>query len=404
MTAPSIPAHIPPELVRDFDHIADQDFLQDPFGNAQKFRDDRAFWSPHWNGYWVLTQAGDIRAAYQSPELFSAHPGGLPPRPGGPVMIPEEMDPPEHTRYRQAMSRMFSPRRVGLLREDIHRLAEGLVGQVAPAGQVEFVAGFAAILPTRIFVTRLGLPVSETEHFVDWNNTLLHAIDDSKRVAGEEIDVYLRELVSRRRRDPGDDWISELIASEVDGQPLDDTTVVGMAFLLFLAGLETVTSGLTFSINFLARNPGQRRRLVADPKQTPAAVEELLRYQSFASTSRRVTRDVEFAGVQMSAGDRVLLFNTFGSRDPAEVPGAQEFDLDRRSNRHFAFGAGAHRCVGSHLARLELDIALRAWHERIPDYELDLAGRLPMWGGTNMAIKALDIHWDPAASPRAEAQ
>jgi cytochrome P450 len=395
VSAPTVPSHVPSELVRDFDHITDQDFLQDPFGNAQRYRADRAFWSPHWNGYWVLTQGQDIRAAYQSPTLFSAHPGGLPPRPGGPIMIPEEMDPPEHTKYRRAISGMFSPRRVNLLQQDIQRLASELVQTVAPSGHVEFVTDFGAPLPTRIFIGQLGLPLSEALHFVDWNNVLLHALDESKLTASQEIGIYLHDLVKHRKAHLGDDWISELIQSRVDDRPLTDDEVVGMTFLLFLAGLETVTAGLTFGINFLARNAVQRRRIVEHPATIPNAVEELLRYQSFASTSRRVTTDIEFAGVQMRAGDRVLLFNTMASRDPVEVDRPQEFDLDRPAIRHFAFGAGAHRCVGSHLARLEMGIALAAWHERIPEYRIDTERRLPMWGGTNMAIKSLEVDWDP---------
>jgi cytochrome P450 len=390
------PAHVPAELLRDFDHISDQDFLQDPFGNLEAHRGDRVFYSVNWGGYWVLTRAADIREAYQSPDRFSAYPGGLPAREGAPPMIPEEMDPPEHTKYRQAMSSMFSPRRVATLTDEVRALAVQLVDDVAPRGRIDFVEDFAVPLPTRVFMRQLGLPLEDGPRFVEWNNVLLHALGEEKARANREIGEFLTDLVRQRAEDPREDWISELLSQEVDGKPLEQHVVVGMTFLLFLAGLETVTAALTFATNFLARNPEYREQLVADPGLIPGAVEELLRFQSFANTARTVTHDLEFAGVQMAKGDKVWLSNSLASRDPAEVEDSGTVDFGRKANRHFAFGAGAHRCVGSHLARLEMKIALEEWHRRIPEYRRADADRLRVWGGNNMAIQHLAIEWDRA--------
>lgn len=387
------PAHVPGDLLRDFDHISDQQFLQDPFGNLERYRGVRAFYSVRWGGYWVLTRAADIRECYQSPERFSAYPGGLPAREGAPPMIPEEMDPPEHTKYRQAMSSMFSPRRVAGLSDEIRELAARLVAELAPRGRIEYVEDFAVPLPTQVFMRRLGLPLDEGTRFVEWNNVLLHDLGEAKAEANREIGTFLGDLVRRRAAQPQEDWISELLQQRVDGRPLDHDVVVGMTFLLFLAGLETVTAALTFATNFLARNATYRQQIVDDPALIPGAVEELLRFQSFANTARTVTRDLEFAGVQMRKGDKIWLSNSLGSRDPDEVTDAATVDFGRRANRSFAFGAGAHRCVGSHLARLEMRIALEEWHQRIPEYRRGDDGVLAVWGGNNMAIKELAVEW-----------
>lgn len=385
------PEHVPPELLIELDHHTDLEFLRDPFDYLERLRGRRALFSTAWGGFWVLTEAADIREAYQRYDLFSNYPSGLPARTGAPPMIPEDLDPPDHTKYRRAISGMFSPRRVHQLEQDIRTLAGSLVADLRGREEIDFVAGFAVPLPTRVFIRRLGLPLDQAQAFVDWNNSLLHALGEEKQRANAEVGRYLRDLVAERAADPRDDWISELLAARVDGLPLSQQDVVGVTFLLFLAGLETVTAALTFSFNFLARNPEYRDQLVRRPDLAPQATEELLRYFSFTNIPRAVTTDMEFAGVSMKTGDRVLLCNSFVSRSPDENVDAGLVEFSRPSARHSAFGLGPHRCLGSHLARLELFIALETWHRHITDYAVATDMTLGMWGGTNMAIKALPL-------------
>lgn len=391
LQAPVHPDHVPAELLRDFDHHTDPEFLAEPFEYLERFRGQRVIFSTAWGGFWVPTQAEDIRKAYQRPDLFSNYPGGLPPREGSPPMIPEELDPPEHTKYRRAVSGMFSPRRVKELEDDIRTLAAELVDEAARRDSIDLVEDFAVPLPTRIFMKRLGLPLENADLFVEWNNTLLHALGEEKRRANLEVGEFLHKLVADRKANPQDDWISEMLAAEVDGEPLDVATVVGITFLFFLAGLETVTAGTTFAFNFLARNPEHRARLVADPTSAPKAVEELLRYYAFTNVPRAVVQDVHFAGVDMKAGDRVLLCNSLVSRSVSENERHDVVDFDRPAPRHSAFGMGPHRCLGSHLARLELAVALELWHQKIPEYAIAEGAVIDMWGGTNMAIKHLPL-------------
>jgi cytochrome P450 len=179
---------------------------------------------------------------------------------------------------------------------------------------------------------------------------------------------YLGELLAARRAERRDDIISYLVGCSVDGRPLTDAELMEMCFLLYMAGLDTVAGMIGFMFWHLAEHPDHRRALVADESLIPDAVEEFLRYYSIVNTSRVVTRDADFGGCPMKAGDRAVLPTAAANRDPRAFTDADAFVIDRRPNRHIAFGAGPHRCLGSHLARLELRVALEEWHRRIPEY------------------------------------
>jgi cytochrome P450 len=260
---------------------------------------------------------------------------------------------------------------------------------------VEFIADFAEPFPTRIFINILGLPVDEAPKFVAWNNKLLHSQDkpEARREAGIEINDYLRELIDARRADPRDDVVSALLAGEIDGRPIETEEVQNLCFLLFIAGLDTVTAALSWCFRFLALNPEHRRQLVADPALIPSAVEELLRVHSFVNPARTVTHDLEFAGVQMRKGERVLLATALAAQDPEEFPDEAQVRFDRASNRHLAFGAGPHRCAGSHLARDELTTAIELWHAKIPDYAIDPDQPVTLHAGGVFGLDRLPLAW-----------
>jgi cytochrome P450 len=181
---------------------------------------------------------------------------------------------------------------------------------------------------------------------------------------------YMNAVLDERRLVRQDDIVSYLLDIEVDGRPLDDDELRQICTLLYAAGLDTVAGQLGYTFLHLAREDEHRRLVTEHPDRIPAFVEEALRMYSIVTTNRIVTRDVDFAGCPMRAGDRVLLSIPAADRDPREFPGADRFDVNRRNNRHLAFAAGPHRCLGSHLARLELRIALEEWHRRIPEYRV----------------------------------
>jgi cytochrome P450 len=392
----SAPGHVPDELVRDFDHVFGPQADRDAFDVYRNAPGERAFFSPHNGGYWVLTKADDIRTALQQPELFSSAATGIPAHPGRKEkLIPLELDPPEHRRHRQVLAPFFAPKVVSAKAAAIQRACVDLLDTLVARGECEFVADFAQPFPTTIFTAMLGLPNSESKQFVEWNNVLLHDFDSPGRraAAGNEINEYLRELIQRRAAAPEDDLLSDLLNTTIDGSPVTRDVVQDFTFLLFVAGLDTVTAALSFGFRFLAENPVQRRALVDDPQLIPGAVEELLRVFSFINMGRTVVEDVDFAGVHMKAGDRLLTSTTLASMDPEEFDDPLVVDFRRRANRHLAFGAGPHRCAGSHLAREELRTAVREFHRRVPDYSLVEGQHIRMHGGGAMGIDRLLLRW-----------
>lgn len=391
-----VPEHVPDALVRDFDHVFGSGVAVDAFDVYRNAPPDRVFFSPHNGGYWVLTKTADIRLALQQPELFSSSATGIPAQPPRrEKLIPLELDPPDHHDYRFALAPHFAPKVVNAKSSAIRETCIALIEPLVARGRCDFVADFAELFPTAIFTSMLGLPLGEYKQFVDWNSTLLHAFDSPERrqAAGVEINDYLRELIERRARDPREDLLSALLDTQIAGRPVTRDDVQNFTFLLFVAGLDTVTAALSLSFRFLAENPAHRRQLVDDPGLVDGAVEELLRVFSFVNMGRTVVADTEFAGVTMKAGDRVLASTSLACTDSGEFPDPYRVDFTRRPNRHLAFGAGPHRCAGSHLAREELRAALREFHIRIPQYSIPEGAHIRMHGGGAIGLDRLPLHW-----------
>jgi cytochrome P450 len=379
------PPHIPEDLVYPLEHYNSDSFLRNPVGFWDGLRDRyRVFWSPFHGGFWCLTRYEDIHEAFQRSDVFSSRMQAIPGREVR--MLPITLDPPEHTKYRQLLNRPFGPANVGALAGDIRSLCQSLIDRVFGEGRCDFMEAFAGPLPTSIFLRLLGLPADDTTLLLGWNHTILHVQDDAdgqaaKELATTEVTAYLRHHIAERTKTRRDDLVSTLLAAEVDGEALSDHDVLAFTMLLFMAGLDTVTSALGFCWEFFATHPDYRRQIVDEPALIPSAIEELLRYHSFVADGRYITRDVEFAGVTMRAGERIMLPTAAANRDPRQFPHAEIVDFRRNPNRHLAFAGGPHRCLGSHLARLELTIAMEEWHSRIPEYRLEENADIRFHGG-----------------------
>jgi cytochrome P450 len=392
------PAHVDPHLVREFDYHTAPEFVADPFAGFDAARGDRVFYSLAHGGYWVLTRADDIRAAFQRPDLFSSHDFSIPTNVFPRTMRPLALDPPDHGKYRQPLTPLFSPPAIARREPELRTICGGLVDGFVPDGSCDLVETLARPFPTTVFVAMLGLPLSEARTFEQRNHTMLHAYDDpaARKEAGVKILGYLEDLVTRREAegpDTTDDILSVLLRARVDDRPLDHDELLDYAFMLFIAGLDTVTAMLSFTFQCLGERPDLQRRLVAEPELVPPAVEELLRAHAIVNTARIVTQDVSFAGVEMAAGDKVLLATALASRDEEEFPSATEIVIERQGNRHLAFGAGPHRCLGSHLARLEVRIAIDELLDRIPTFRL-APEPIVAHGGGVLGIDRLPIEWD----------
>jgi cytochrome P450 len=295
---------------------------------------------------------------------------------------PISVDPPVHTWTRRLLLPWFSHTRVDsyipLTRELCRSLLEGVVA----GGHADAAADYAQQIPVRVIARILGVPTAMSDTFTGWVRDVLEFADDPERrqKGAEGLLLYFVEQLEHRRQEPGDDLLSELLHTEVDGKPVDDGIVLGMAALVLIAGVDTTWSAIGSSLWHLATHPEDRRRLVAEPDLMPTAVEELLRAYAPVTMAREVVEDITYAGCPMKAGDKVLMNFPAANRDPEAFEDPDLVQLDRAHNRHVAFGSGIHRCAGSNLARMELQVALEEWLARIPEFSL-AEGEAISWAG-----------------------
>ena len=326
-----------------------------------------------WGGSWRLTRAEDIRFVLQSPDLFSSRNIAGFSRLVGQEwdLIPLEKDPPEHAKYRAIMNGVFAPAKITAMEAGVRARAVALIESFVDDGGCEFDEAFGRPFPVSIFMQLMGLPEADTDKVNAWEYGLLHSGEMQARVvAARGFYDYLRDLIALRRKEPADDLTTFCINAEVDGRPTTDDEIMGMCYLLVVAGLDTVAASLSLHFRHLALFPQDQARLRADPSLIPSAVEELLRAYAIVTTNRWVTQNVEIGGVQMKAGDRVICSTALACLDPAEFDNPMHVDIERSPNRHVAFSYGPHRCIGSHLARRELIIAMEEFLKRVPPFRL----------------------------------
>jgi cytochrome P450 len=353
-------------------------------------------------GYWMVLDRELALQGLQDPVTFSN--AAITPMDPNPAirMKPMQLDPPEHTTWRRLLTGYFTPRRTRELRERIELRAGELLDELVPRGGCEYVHDFAYRFPTVIFLEIIGLPEAELDTFIGWVNGALHADETGVLGRGRQVAVMRQvmgrfaEALAERRAAPdpdATDILSHAAGWTIDGEPAADQDILSCCLLLFLAGLDTVANQLAMSTAHLAGTPADRAVVVEHPDRTPAVVEELLRAYPIVQLSRKVTTDTTLGGQDLRAGDMVMFSLAAANRDPAAVDRAREVVLDRPPSPHYGFGAGPHRCLGSHLARLEMDIALRLWHERIPHYEVAADEPLQEYRSTVYGVTRLPLRW-----------
>ena len=372
-------AHTEPveDWCRDYD-IFDPGYIRDPFPIWDRLRDECPIaHSDRWGGSWLPTRYSDIHAIAHDPTRFSSEEITVAPLEGGPAdgvkAPPITSDPPEHTWARRLILPAFAPRAVEAYRDYTVALCGELIDGFIDRGRADAASDYAQQIPPRVIAHLLGVPPEMSDEFTEWVRGVLELglTDPDIRMKYRAILMdFLWAQVNDRKANPRDDLITRLLQSEVDGQPVPDTHVVGTCNLILIAGIDTTWSSIGAALWHLARNPSDRARLVADPGLIPTAVEELLRAYSPVTMARVVTADTEVNGCPMKKGDRVLMSFPAANRDPEVFPDADRVVIDRARNRHVAFGVGIHRCAGSNLARMEMQIALETWLDRIPEFEL----------------------------------
>ena len=325
------------------------------------------------DGWYALTRREDVLAALRNPSVFSSKKAFE--VVGSPLpLVPAAFDPPEHTRFRKILQPFFSPHALAAILPSIENQAIDIINAIAERGECEVMADLATPYPSQVFLTLFGLPLRDRERLIRWKDAIIEL--SIPNAAGEtpdltpalELFAYLTEVVAEHRQNPGDDVLSQVLVSE---DALTDDEALGMAFFFVLAGLDTVTSAIGAAMLELARRPDLRKRLCESPYEISVFVEEMVRLESSAPVVPRVTtEEITVAGITLPAGSRVRLCLGAINRDGSDAISGDDLVMDGKVHKHWGFGGGPHRCVGSHLARMEMNVVVTEWLSRIPDFEL----------------------------------
>lgn len=385
----------PAVAIREFDHHSDPAVTVDPFTAFDRFRDERIFWTRELGGFWVLTRYADIAMVLRDADTFSSRHTSIPPAGGGPLM-PVELDPPEHGRYRALLARCLTGSAGTTIAAAVTAESVRLVERIAPTGACDLVADYARPLQDALFAALFDVPEDHTQDCARWAADLLQNADPRRRGrAVKEFMSYVEERLDEcAARDTGTGLLDTLARSEVDGRLLTRKESLDLAFLMGMANLDTLANSVGFAFRYLATHPKHQRRLAIEPALAGPAAEELLRLHSVVTVARTATRDTEVAGVRIHEGDSVLLCLSLADRDPHNYPDPGTADFDR-ANRggHLAFGFGPHRCLGARIATHGLTAALREWHRAVPEYAIPEDAVLRTGGGAVCTLDALPLNW-----------
>jgi cytochrome P450 len=318
-------------------------------------------------------------------------------------LIPLSVDPPEHKKYRRILDPLFAPKKMDEIEDDVASRVNHFIDAFVDRGSCHFTEELAVPFPSAVFLGLMGLPWEELDTLLRLKDGIMRpgggglGPEEEIRIraeTGTEIYAYFDAILDERQRHPEEDILTGFLGAEVDGGKLTREEILDICFLFLIAGLDTVTDSLTCFFAYLGRHPEHRQQIVKDPSVIPRAVEEMLRWETpVAGTARLATSDSVVTGCPVAAGSLVFVSIGAANVDPAEFEASSEVRFDREVNRHLAFGGGVHRCLGSHLARRELRVALREWHRRIPEYEIKPGLELEYPPGLRM-VQNLELVWN----------
>ena len=375
-----LPDHVPADLVRPYTFVLGNLTSANPYDRMVHDIHQHyppIFWVkdvyPGGAPAWVVRRFADMRAIYADDEHFTVK--GFAPfamlAGDNWDLVPAGADAPLHDAYRALLNPLFTPVALKKLEEKVRTVAERLVDSFKDKGAIDFREDFAVPFPVSIVLDLLDLPQSRMAEFMEWEHDLLHNSNiPSIIVATRKVVEMFRGLIKERRVNPGEDLVSFAITAQIGDRHLTDDEIVGFCFNLFIGGLDTVTTNLCWQFRRLGDHPAEQQALRDNPALIPDAIQEYLRYFSPASTFRTCTKEIEIGGVTFKPGDKVLMSTTLGSNDPEQFENPGEVRFDRRAT-HLAFGSGIHHCLGHHLARRELTVAMQTILARLPEFRLD---------------------------------
>ncbi len=407
-----IPAHVDPRFVVDYDVYGDRRFFEtgDLHEGLYKLGEEVGrgiFWTPRNGGHWLINGHELMFDAVRNYEVFSsnnkvARHGAMVmiPSMGGdePIFAPQSLDPPEHGVFRKPLMKAFAPAVVARMEAGIRELARNMIAAIAPLGKAEFLSMVAEPLPVTVFMKMMGMPLERIHEFRDWMSNMASDDPANRAFAFGNIDKAMGELIRERQAKPQDDLISRLLAEDVGGRTPTYNEMQAYCLLLFTAGLDTLVNAFTFGTYQIAKMPELQERIRADRSLINPLIEEILRRFAIAMPPRLVAKDAEFGGATLKAGDLVMLALPAANLDPTAFDDPLTFNIDREEQTHMTFNSGPHRCVGSHLARLEMRVFFEEWFEHMPNVYPDPAEPPTYRPGLNLTICKLPLIWEPVAA------
>lgn len=398
----TIPAHVPEDLITDWPFQFGTTYKGNPYVDLvdpllretpEIFYTRDAY--PGGQPAWIVRRFDYLSAIYKDNVNFLNK--GFAPfamlSGGNWNLVPAELDPPQHGRYRAMIFPLFTPKAVRSLEDKVANYANHYIDRFKDRGQCEFMSEFAFEFPIKVILDLIGLPQEMTDQFMAWETDLLHGHDlETIAAATREVVKYLRAEIEDRKRNPREDLLTFGVNAEVDGCKMTDDEVLGFAFNLFIGGLDTVSTNLGLQFWHLATHPDDQARLRADPSLIPDAIEEMLRAFAAVSTFRTVANQVEVNGVTMMPGDKVIMSTTFAGRDPAAWEHPEEVRMDRKP-QHVSFATGPHLCLGLHLARREMNFAIQRFLAEVPQFRLAPGAEMEFHLGMIQPL-SLPLVWD----------
>lgn len=399
-TVQKVPDHVPEELVwdRSFDEFTAEG--DDPFLAISRLHEGPGIiWATnasYGRPGWVLTRYDLISEAFVDHEHFSGEREGMPASMLGVNLRlnPIEIDPPAHHGHRRNLNPVFTPKAVNAMGDMVRATCVELISRFADKGECDFIKDFAVPFPTYIFLDLMDMPREKAGEFLQWEEDLMRSPEPEKRaLAARSIFQYLEEHKKREMEHPTNDLNRAITTAQFHDRPLTHIEMMGMYYVLYVGGLDTVYSTLGWIMRHLATHPELQERLRENPDEIQAAVEEFARAFSVVVTHRQVREDFTFHGVEMKAGEEVNLPISLADRDPAVFANPHEVDVDRKP-RHINFGTGVHACLGIHLAKRELRIVIEEFLKRFRNIRIKPGETYRYHTGRTFGIDYLPLVWD----------
>lgn len=396
MTVATVPAHVPGDRVLDFD-------VYDPARGgpgydeawiALRDQSQPLMWTTANGGHWIATTGALIKSVLADHQHFSSQVLMVPKEFGISQLIPVGADPPQHLQYRALVNKAFSPGAVRRAADAIREHAVQLIEGFQPRGTCEFMEEFARELPIVVFFKLADLPFSDRDQLSGFLEQLLHPKSVADQEAGfQGFEDYLVPHINSRRENPGDDLISAIASGSVGKRRVSHAEAINLCTSFVIGGLDTTLALMAFSMRYLAGDQPLRQKLAENPERIGDAVEEFCRRFPIGVNTREVRADIELEGILLKGGDLITTPQILHAFDASEYPDPLRVDIDRNWGGNSAFGHGIHRCPGSFLAKMEVQIMVQEWLSRIPDFEIEPGFAVEIVPGISSTIRSLNLRW-----------